>query len=222
MPQIDLKELIQKINRITTHWSAVNAAFPQKPLTIPSSTIVPGGLTLAQLTALSTAISADFTHVVSIENAQQDAQTRRNDARKALLPLIKLFRKTVTGYLPDSTYAKQLPETPPVGANDRLFEDTGDDIASLWAVINADTAQDITRPLVLSDGTDLAGFQALLSTVKATNAALPVAKETARQVRATRDEKVKRAIAALGRYRKVAQVFLPPNHPLLATLPTLA
>jgi hypothetical protein len=222
MPQIDLKELIQKINRITTHWSAVNAAFPQKPLTISSSATVPGGLTLAQLTALSTAISADFTNVVIVDNALQEVQARRNDARKALLPLIKLFRKTVTGYLPDSVYAKQLPETPPVGANDRLFEDTGDDIASLWAAINADTTQDITRPLVLSDGTDLAAFQALLATVKATNAALPVAKETARQARATRDEKVKQATAALGRYRKVAQVFLPPNHPLLATLPTLA
>ena len=221
MPLIDLKELTQNIRKIAAHWGAVNAATPTRPLTIPASSALLGGLTLAELTMLEGAISADFTAVVGADNATQGAQARRNSARTALLVTYKLFRKTTLAYLGESVYATQLPTLPSVGANDKLFEDTGDDLAHIWSAIDADASLSLTRPLTLSEGTDLTEFQSALASVKAANAALPGAKEHARQVRATRDEKVKRAIAALRAYRKLAQVHLPPGHPLLATIPTL-
>lgn len=221
MQPIDLKELTQAINQFAAHWSAVNAAFPEKPLILPGSSTIPGGMTQAGLVALGATISGEFTMVVERDNATQAAQATRNDVRREFLQSIKLFRKTVQGYLPESVYLKQLPAAPPVGANDRLFEDTGDDVHGIWTAINADTALAITRPLVLSDGTTQADFASALARVKQANAALPTVKERARTARATRDGDVRRAIAALRQYRKTAGAFLPPGHALLATLPTL-
>ncbi len=222
MSQIDLKELTQNINRIAAHWITVDSAFPTRPLTLASSSATPGGMDHAGLVALGNAISADFAGVVAADNVTQEVQSRRNTARKTLLPSVKLFRKSVQAYLPESAYVGQLPDAPSVAANDRLFEDAAEDVLNIWAKIDADKTLKVALPFTLSDGTNRVEFQKKLQSVKMENAALPAAKENARRVRATRDGNVRLATAALRTYRRTAAAHLPPGHPLLATLPALA
>lgn len=218
---VDLKDLTQTVNRFIDHWNAVNGAFPTKSLTLATTGLLPVGMTLDGLIDLRDEIAADFAAVVVADNLVQQKQATRQTVRKAILVPQKLFLKTVQSYLPESVYLAQVPKTPSIGANDRAFEDACEDSANVWARINADTTLTITRPLVLSDDTTHAGFTVLLTTLKQAHEESPAAKVAAQRARATRDEKVKRALAALKLYRKTAQAFLPPGHALRETVPTL-
>lgn len=218
---VDLKDLTQTVNRFIDHWNAVNGALPNQTLTLAKTTDLPDGMTLEGLIDLRDEISSNFAAVVAADNVAQEKQAQRTSARKAILAPQKLFLKTVQSYLPESRYRTMMPKTPLVNSNDRAFEDACEDSANVWGKINADTTLTLTRPLVLSDGTTHEVFDGLLTGLKAAHGDNPAAKVAAQRVRAARDEKVKRALAALRLYRKTVAAFLPPGHVLLETIPAL-
>jgi hypothetical protein len=219
--RVDIKDLTQTVNRFIDHWNAVNAVFPTKTLTVAQTALLPEGMTLDGLIDLRDEIASDFAAVVAADNLAQEKQALRLALRQKILVPQKLFRKTVQSYLPESTYLAQVPKTPSIGANDRAFEDACEDSANVWAKINTDATLAITRPLVLSEGTTQAAFVAFLTGLKTVHGDIPAAKEAAKRVRARRDEKITRALAALKLYRKTVPAFLPPGHALLETLPSL-
>ena len=165
-------------------------------------------------------------------NDRQRAQETRDDATKALHPLVKQARTTLKALIENVPGAKALPNQLPTGTDPVKYLQAARDIAEIWGRVNAlstTTHPELELPLTipLRQGEDTvqithANYTAAINAYA--NAVDTVATTRSAEAlgRKTRDSLHKIARAKLVSYPIAAKARLADGDPLRATIPTFS
>ncbi len=219
MPITNIGSYPITMQEFVEHWIDVNAALGGAPAT---DYLLHGGYTLATFTtdratlaALIISINSDQTVVIAA--AQRDAK------KEAIRGRMVQFRGAAQNNLAGSIYQRLAPTLPDLTDDESDYLDPFDDMANLWAKINADaTVPGFTPPLLLQGGYTVANFATDIAALRAAYTAVGAAEENARLDRAKRDDLMVAAYERMKQYRGGLVVVLPPGDPLLATVPDLS
>lgn len=160
--------------------------------------------------------------MISVEGKASCRSATRPNGRATLRERLSRFRGILRGTLPNTPYEKAAPTLPELNAVQSKFLAPLDDMASLWARINADTATPgFTPPLTIADYS-LADFQADLAGLRASFAAVTAAENDLDLARKERDALLPPAKERMVQYRAMVEATFGAEHPLTLTLPTLS
>lgn len=215
MPFQNVSGYLESLDEFGAHWALVNAAV-ETPLVLDM------GYARAVFLSDQNILARQMTQVVQADNALQIAITARDQSKNALRERMRQFRATVIGLLPNTTFRKALPILPPFGAAPGTWTKTLDDIAGLWATINAVPPDGFTGPLLLAGGYTAAQFTADFTALKAAFTAVTNAERGARLAREERDLTAAGIRARLRDYRAAVAGQFEANSPLINTLPALS
>lgn len=202
------------------HWGQANDALTGGGGT---ALLLPGGYTLAQFLALRDSIVMALTSYQNLVNNYELGLGDRDPQRANLRDRIINFRQECHSQFPGSRYLRALPDTPQETSSEGKLLAALDDVASLWAKINADTGIDgFTPPLPLRGGYTLAGFNADVAALRAAYQSLATAERELKLAREDRDRLLAEAYERMKQYRaRVAAEFLETD-PLFESLPDLS
>jgi hypothetical protein len=169
------------------------------------------------------ALQAAITDLEDKENDRQIAASARDITKVELRDRLASFRGMLQGKLPGSPYLAATPTLPDRRANETKFLAPLDDMASLWAKIDADTATPgFTPPLLLAGGYDRATFIADLADLRMMFATLATAENGLKLARKQRDALLPPARARMVQYRKLVEATFGHTHPLTLALPSMS
>lgn len=217
MPITNVGSWLPTIDEFLQHWTDVNTALS------PNSLVLNGPYPRGTLATNRTAVATAITDVQAKDNTTQAARGDRDLLRASLRPRFLQFRAAVNGLLPNSRYVPALPKTP--GFNDApgKWLDAGDDMSSLWAVINANSPPipGFLPPLTFGGGYAVATFDADLADIKAAFTALANADQAAQLSREQRDQTFAPVYQRLKQYRQAVVATFPADSALVQSLPKL-
>ncbi len=210
---------IPTCDEFNAHWTSVNADRIANAL---AEITLKGGYTRAMFEADRNALEAAISATEGFENVLELATTTRDNQKNALVDRLKQFRAGVQGDLDDTPYVSALSTVPSFSMAESKWLRAFDDMADLWARINADTTTpDFTAPLLLRGGYTLADFTAELAAMRAQFKAVTTAENNADIGRAERDALLSPIRARMLQYRKKIAVEYDEEHPLFVSLPDL-
>ncbi|MGZ0168570.1 MAG: hypothetical protein ACKVHE_03340 [Planctomycetales bacterium] len=201
------------------HWSQLNAA---RVANSEPEFQLGGGYGVTQFGADRSAIEQRLTVFEQLTNDQEFALNDRDSGREELRDRLINFRKMIAAYLPGSRYERALPETPGPSTTSGQMLKAMDDVADLWSRINADTGlTDVTLPLLLREGYDLATFNSELATLRERYTTLTTAERELKLAREDRDRELQAVYDRMKQYRERVPLDLSEDDPLVASLPQL-
>ena len=213
MPALVPSDILNLAKACALHWAKVNAALGASPLTLRKS------YTLADFTADTTALQTRLAHMPAIENAYGLALAERDSGKAPLKARLKQFRAAVQNKLGDSAFLAELPTQPFSTSSEAAFLKAFDDMADLWARINAATISGFTPPLTLAKGYTLASFTTELATQRTAYNKTRQTIADATLARKERDTVTKALWERIKQYRKGCVESLDETDELLATVP---
>lgn len=155
-------------------------------------------------------------------NTVQSLAQQRAAAEDVIRGHIVRFHKAVAGFLPGHPWDPLNEPLPTKGAAPGKFREAMREVRSLWTKINANLPAypGFTPPLVLP-GLTLAQFTSLESALVAIYDDWKQSQEAYREAIRTRDAKFLEFYPRLIQLREAVFAFLPPEHPLLFSIPAL-
>jgi hypothetical protein len=208
------------LDEFIAHWDDVNTELGGTPAT---DLTLQGGYARDGMIADRAALQAAITDLEDKENDRQIAASARDITKDELRERLASFRGMLQGKLPGSSYLAAAPRLPRPGAAETKFLAPLDDMASLWAKVNADTTiADFTPPLLLAGGYDLATFNADLAEVRTMFGAVATAENDLRVARKQRDAMLPPARARMIQYRTLVTATFGDTHPMTLSLPSLS
>jgi hypothetical protein len=200
----------------STHWLEVNTE-----LGAGGPLVLPGGTTQAAFSALRDDLVAFAASIQAQINDREIARGTINAAKADLVGRLGEFNRKVRGVLGHTSYAQALPDVPKLLAGEAATLAPLDDMASLWATINAATIPGFTGPLLLLGGYAIATFQTALAGLKAAYLDYKEAEQLLRLEREQRNDVQDAAYASMKAYRLAVQASFAPEHALVASLPAI-
>ena len=203
------------------HWTAVNASLGASPL------LLKGAYSLANFTTDRTAIVNAIIALEPFNNTLQQAISDRDIKKAAIKPRIAQFRNAVRYFLQGTPYESALATQPPLETNEAKFLKPLDDMANLWATLNALPATGagsipgFTPPLLLFGGYTLAAFTTELAAMRTAFLAVTNANKNAEIARGKRDALLPNAKLRMTQYRRAILALYPPTDPFVQSLPAL-
>jgi hypothetical protein len=208
------------MDEFIAHWDDVNTELggtPTTDLTLQGAYARDG--MIADRAALQTAI----TDLEDKENDRQIAASARDITKDELRERLASFRGMLQGKLPGSPYLAAAPKLPRQDVSESRFLAPLDDMASLWAKVNADTTiAGFTPPLLLAGGYDLTMFITDLAEMRTMFATVTQAENELRVARKQRDALLPLARARMVQYRTLVLATFGETHPMTLSLPTLS
>lgn len=204
---------------VKVHWSSVNA---DRAINMLPELAFSDGYAVGDLSLDLDAVDSVNIDIISLENAFVIAGRPRDDVKNALRKSLMNFRQAVSLWLPGSSYERALPKTfPPKASEEKTFKSL-DEMANLWARIDADSGSpDFTPPLVLRGNYSLAMFAADLATLRDHYKAVHDAADALRFARKQRDVLLGPFRRRLVQYRKVIAAEYGAEHPFFLSLPAV-
>lgn len=205
------------IDEVIAHWMAVNAFLAPGQLILSSNT------TLGVLQTKRADLAAQLAEVQAKLNSRTIASSDRDIKRMAMRAHLQQFKAAARGQLPRSRYLVSLPVLPQLGAAPGSWRTVMDEVANLWAAINANTpaVPGFTPPLVLGGPYPLATFLAERAALEAAFSAVATTEQNLQQAREMRDEAFEWIYQKLLEYRLAVIGGLPAGHALLASIPRI-
>jgi hypothetical protein len=216
MPISGPSSYVPTLNLFIPHWVDVNLI-----LGAGGPLVLEDGTTIAILTGYRDQLDG---FRASIEAKLNDVQIGSGDVllkKTALLARIGEFNRKVRGTIGSSPYAAALPDVPGITAAQGNFLGPLDDMAALWAKINAATIPGFTGPLLLPGGYAVATFLTELAALKTAYATESAAEHEVGLERKLRDAIQVKASAALVLYRKAVAGAFAENDPHVLSLPAV-
>jgi hypothetical protein len=206
------------LDEFISHWADVNAELGGTPAT---DLTLHGGYSREAMIADRAALQTAVTDLVDKENDRQIAASGRDIAKEELRERLASFRGMLRGKLPESPYLAAAPRLPHPAAAVTKFLTPLDDMASLWAKVDADTTTaGFTPPLLLAAGYDLATFVTDLADLRTMFAAVASAVNELRVARKQRDALLPPARARMLQYRTLVTATFGDTHPLTLSQPS--
>lgn len=218
MPITDIDSYVTTADDFITHWNDVNTDRVANSLT---ELQLPGAYSLASFTtdrdALQTAISSLEGH----DNSVSIAASNRDTAKELLLERLRQFRSASDLYLKNTSYAGAVPTVPSISVAESKFLHPFDDVADLWARVDADSGIDgFTPPLQLRGSYTLAGFNADIQTVRDLYRAVRDAENDRDIARRQRDALLGPLKDRMLEYRTAIDLEYGEGHPFHDTVPS--
>lgn len=213
MPDLVASDILNLSKACVLHWAKVNAALGASPLTLRK------GYTLANFNTDTTALEMRLAHMPAIENAYGLALAERDSGKAPLKARLKQLRAAVQNKLGDTSFASELPTQPKTTATEAAFLKAFDDMADLWARINAATVEGFTPPVTIGRGYTLANFNTELAAQRTTYNKTRQTIADATLARKERDTETKALWERIKQYRSGCTEVLDDTDELLATVP---
>lgn len=218
MPLNGIGSYLPMMVEVLNHWDDVNVELGGTPAT---DLKLQGAHTRAMFQILHDELSALLVGLVDLENARELAVNTRDQKKTAISARLNQFRGMLRGLLPQTIYPGAAPLVPVFGSAESKFLAPFDDMASLWARINADaTIAGFTPPLVLP-GMTLAEFVTELAALRAAYAAVALAENDESIGLKRRDAMLAVIRERIVQYRELVAAMLGPTHPLTLSLPIM-
>ena len=217
MPISGPSSFVPTLNLFIPHWVDVNLA-----LGAGGPLVLEDGTTIAILTGYRDELSNYRSSIQSKLNDVEIAGGFLTQRKTAMLARNGEFNRRVRGAIGSSPYAAALSNVPAITAAEGPFLEPLDDVASLWAKINAATIPGFTGPLLLPDGYAIATFLTDLAALKAAYATDGTAEQELKLERKSRDAVQVKAQKALVDYRRAIAGSFAENHPLVLSLPAVS
>lgn len=216
MAYLNPKVFLQTLDRFLGHWEDVDAELAPAQLTL-----IPA-YTRANLQSARDELATLMAKVVEEENDREGLTWERDRLRKALRARVLQFRKVVSGLMPDSSYARVLPETPRVDASLNTWLTALAKFAGLWEMIEADPPPGVPVPFLIAGGYGLVEFTSDSTALQAAYTALVEEENDFVGALAERDRVWSDARSRLVQYRAVVSGMFELSHPLVRSLPRLS
>ena len=222
MPLTGANSYPPTMQEVIAHWTPVNASLGATPLLLKSA------YSLTNFTADRTAIVNAIIALEPFNNTLQQALSDRDIKKAAIKPRTAQFRNAVRYFLQATPYENALATQPQLDTNESKFLQPLDDMAALWATLNALPATGagsipgFTPPLVLFGAYNLAAFTTELATMRAAFLAVTNARKAAEIARGKRDILLAPAKARMLQYRRAILALYPPTDPFVTSLPVLS
>ena len=215
----DIDSYVSTADVFIEHWTDVDAdrvANSLLPITLQ------GAFVLAGFQAGRDALQTAITGLAGFENVLTVAASNRDSAKDALLERLRQFRSAADLYLKASSYYGAIPILPNPGASESKFLRAFDDVANLWATINADgTIPGFTGPLLLRAGYTLATFNTDMAAMRAVYKTVRDAETNQDVARKKRDVMLDPLRERMLQYRAAIELEYAAGHPFRDTLPDL-
>lgn len=219
MPLTTIGSYLTTMDEFGAHWEDVNAELGGMPAT---DLTLAGGYTRDDFLADRATLQAAITDLEDKENDRQIAAAARDTQRTELRERMASFRGMLQGKLPGSPYLAAAPKLPGATVSETKFLAPMDDMASLWAKIDADTSTPgFTPPFLLAGGYDLAAFQSDLADMRTMFLAVTDAENDQRVARKKRDALLPKARARMTQYRSLVIGTFGDGHPLVESMPAM-
>lgn len=217
MPISTIASYLSTAQEIITHWEDVDTALAVNgPLELP--TAYDSLAFINDRTNLQTKMTA----VVTADNAVQVAAGNRDILRAALRERLRQFRAVVQGLLRGTKYVVAVPTLPRISGNVGDFVRALEDVASLWATINASPPSGFTGPLLLAGGYTLASFNTNVTAMRAAFSASDQARQEALLAREERNALMGPFKARMVQYRRAVEGLFASGSPLIESLPLVS
>src|SRR3989304_4342739 len=185
MPITNIGSYLSTMDEFIAHWEDGNTELGGAPAT---DLTLQGGYTRANMTADRSTLQTGIVDLEDRENNRQIAANSRDIQKDELRSRVIMFKGMLQGKLPDTPYSAAAPKLPRLEMPESKFLSPLDDMASLWAKINADaTIPGFTPPLVLAAGYNLAQFTADLADLRTMLGQVTTAENDLRVARKQRD-----------------------------------
>ena len=202
------------------HWGQVNDSLTGGGGT---ALLLPAGFMLAQFLTLRDSIVTGLSNHQDLVNDYELGLADRDSQRANMRERIVNFRQTCQSQLPGARYLRALPDTPRDRASEGKFLAALDDVASLWAKINADNGiAGFTPPLLLRGGYTLAGFNTDVAALRTDYQSLATAERELKLAREDRDRLLADAYERMKQYRARVEAEFLETDPLFQSLPDLS
>lgn len=206
-------------DEFNAHWTTVNA---DRAANMLGEITVKGGYTRANFVADRDTLDAAISAIEGLENARQLAADLRDVKKKDLSGRLGQFRDGVEGDLEDTPYIAALPTQPSFTSAESKWLRPFDDMADLWARVDADTiVADFTPPMLLRAGYTLANFTADLAAMRAQFKDVTTAENGLTLGLKQRDAKLAPIRARMRQYRRKISKEYGEGHPFYDSLPDL-
>ena len=221
MPISSIGSYLTTAQAFIAHWTAVNATLGANPIKLR------GTYALSDFTTDRAALQTAITALATPFNALEAAIRDRDLKKAALKPRILQFRNAVRFYLQGNPLENSLPVQPTISAVESKFLKPLDDMAALWAQVNAIPATGagsvpgLTTPLLLLGGYPIATFTADIAALRAAYLAVSNAQVNVKIAREKRDALLPNLRARMEQYRKAILALYSPNDPNVMSLPAL-
>ncbi len=225
MPAIGLNDYLPAVDKFLQHWKEAEGELGR-------AIVLEDGMTRTDLVALRTRLSASQTTLIDATNTIQATIARREQGRKATLPVARQVRKAIRNLIPSSEEARATPEVPATTAGPEKQLTALRDIANLWTRVNALPANrypSLTPPLIVSIETTPGVYEAVTcAAYTARVAALDSDLQTLRvaeQVRVgqveSRDKRIEQIKTATKAYARAIQGLFTAGAPTARSVPRL-
>lgn len=218
MPITTIGSYVTVMDEVAAHWEDVNTELGGTPAT---DLKLEGAFTRAMFITMRNDVDASITGLEDLENAREIAGASRDGLKGTLRQKMAQFRNMLRAVLPKSKYIKAVPAVPAFGSLESRFLSPFDDMASVWARIDADsTIPGFTPPLVVGSYTR-AMFIADLAALRTAYSNWKIAQNDEEIGRRERDALLRPARERMIQYRAAVEAVLGPDHPLTQSLPIL-
>ncbi|MEO7453207.1 MAG: hypothetical protein ABIV13_00410 [Fimbriimonadales bacterium] len=211
-------ERLQTMDTFISHWNAVNLALA------PGELALNGPYTLAcGFVPHRAAVSDSMEEVVERENLWSVARSDRDRLRGRISARFSQFRAAVTALLPGSTYLVSIPKKPYPASSAGEWSDACTRVASLWALIDANTppVAGFVPPLTLAGGYARAQFVADADELRDAYETVRERAMDLRMARALREEIYAAPKARMVHYRLAVLGSFAAGNELVLTLPSV-
>lgn len=219
MPITSIGSYLTTANQIVPHWADVDADRAAKSL---AALLLPGNYSLANFEAERDALETALIGLEDLENTFQLATGDRDSQKDNIRERLRQFRAAGTLYLAGTAYPQATPTLPHLNTTESRFLKPLDDMASLWARIDAETTiPGFTAPLLLTGGYSLAGFTADLAALRGAYRAVADADNDLNIARKQRDGLLDSIRSQMQKYHMAIELEYGPGHPFVESLPAL-
>ena len=222
MPISNTGSYLTTAQSFIAHWTAVNAILGANPL------LLRGTYSLANFTADRAALQTAITALEPLTNALDAAIADRDIKKANIKPRVLQFRNAVRHYLSGNPLENSLPTQPAISSVESKFLKPFDDVAALWATVNAlpatgaGSVPGFTPPLLLLGSYPIATFNTELTALRTAYLAVSNAQVNAKIARERRDVLLPNLRLRMEQYRKAILALYPVTDPFVQSLPSLS
>jgi hypothetical protein len=218
MPFSGPSSYLTTIDEFVGHWTDVDAELVALG-GLGSELKLTGPYALTDLQAHRTELASKMTVLETELNDVETLRGQRDNQKEPLHEFMRQFNGLVRSQLRDSSYVAALRDTVHMNDNPGKWIIAMDDIANLWADINAAPPAGFTGPLLLAGGYAVATFVTDIAALKTTFEDLSHADQHVDQVLQEREEIFRAIRERLVQYRGVVESSFAADHPLVLSLP---
>lgn len=217
MPIKSLGSRLPTIEEFLEHWKKVNKAMGGSEFTLV------GPYSVSHLQSDRDRIASLSAAVDDLETVLEGSRRDRDLVRESIRSRILQFNNAVRGQFDETPYVDDLRLPPAFKASPEVWSSSIKSVLALWTKIdrNRPAVAGFAPPMKLSDGYLAQSLEADFKKLEAALAAVESIEKETRHARESRDAVFGPVYKKLKQYRLVVKSVLPPESPLLETVPTL-